>query len=93
MSAHKDFEGKYIVKWQGGDRIKEGSPDPFNNSQHIKEPPDRGSQGVKPPQQTPSLNPDPFQHWHGVKNVARVKINGELYGSLGQWCTDQHHHA
>ena len=27
--------------------------------------------------QTPFLNPDPFQHWHGVKNVAKVKINGE----------------
>ena len=27
--------------------------------------------------QTPFLNPDPFQHWYGVKNVAKVKINGE----------------
>ena len=26
---------------------------------------------------TPFLNPDPFQHWYGVKNVAKVKINGE----------------
>ena len=25
--------------------------------------------------QTPFLNPDPFQHWYGVKNVAKVKIN------------------
>ena len=31
----------------------------------------------KAPQQTPFLNPDPFQHWHRIKNVARVKINGE----------------
>ena len=23
------------------------------------------------------MNPDPFQHWHGVENVARVRINGE----------------
>ena len=23
------------------------------------------------------MNPDPFQHWHGVKNVARLRINGE----------------
>ena len=36
----KDFEGKYTVKWQGGDGIKEGSPDPSSNSQHIDEPPD-----------------------------------------------------
>ena len=27
--------------------------------------------------QTPFLNPDPFQHWYGVENVAKVKINGE----------------
>ena len=26
---------------------------------------------------TPFLNPDPFQHWYGVENVAKVKINGE----------------
>ena len=23
------------------------------------------------------MNPDPFQEWYGVKNIARVKINGE----------------
>ena len=27
--------------------------------------------------QTPFLNPDPFQHWYGIENVAKVKINGE----------------
>ena len=77
MSTCKDFEGKYTVKWQGGDGIKEGSLDPSDNSQHTKEPPDRGSQGIKPPQQTPFLNPDPFQHLHGAQNIARVRINGE----------------
>ena len=45
-----DFEGKCTVKWQGGDSIEEGSPDPSGNSQHTKEPPDRGFQSVKPPQ-------------------------------------------
>ena len=77
MSFHKDFEGKCAVKWQGGDGIEEGSLDPSGNDEHTKEPPDRGSQGIKLPQQTPFLNPDPFQHWHGVKNIARVRINGE----------------
>ena len=77
MSACEDFKGKYTVKWQGWDSIEEGSPDPSNNSQHTKEPPDGGSQAVKPPQQTPFLNPDPFQCWHGVENIARVRINGE----------------
>ena len=27
--------------------------------------------------QTPFLNLDPFQHWHGIESVAKVKINGE----------------
>ena len=42
-----------------------------------KTPPAGGSQGIGQCTQTPFLNPDPFQHWHGVKNVAKVKINGE----------------
>ena len=32
---------------------------------------------VKTTLQTPFLNPDPFQQWYRIKNVARVKINGE----------------
>ena len=32
---------------------------------------------MKTTPQTPFLNPDPFQHWHGAQNVARVRINGE----------------
>ena len=62
---------------QGGDGIEEGSLDPSDKSHNTKEPPGRGSQGIEPPQQTPFLNPDPFQCWHGVENVARVRINGE----------------
>ena len=29
------------------------------------------------PQKTPFLNPGPFQDWHRVENIARVRINGE----------------
>ena len=29
------------------------------------------------PQLTSFLNPDPFQHWHRVENIARVRINGD----------------
>ena len=36
-----------------------------------------GPQGVGWCSQTPFLNPDPFQHWYGVKNIAKVKINRE----------------
>ena len=39
--------------------------------------PGGGSQGKTQLTQTPFLNPDPFQHWQGIENVAKVKINGE----------------
>ena len=32
---------------------------------------------MKPPLQTPFLNPDPFQQWYRIENVAKVKINGK----------------
>ena len=76
--AHcKDFQRKETVKWEGGDGVNEGSPGPSGNDKHHKEPPDRGSQGIKTTLHTPFLNPDPFQQWYGVKNIARVRINGE----------------
>ena len=57
--------------------LKKGAQTPLTTVNTSKNPPDGGSQGIKPPQQTPFLNPDPFQHWHGVGNIARVRINGE----------------
>ena len=27
--------------------------------------------------QTPFLNPNPFNQWYGIKNVARVRVNWE----------------
>ena len=32
---------------------------------------------MQSPSQIPFLNPDPFQWWYGIENVAKVKINGE----------------
>ena len=37
---------------------------------------------MKPPSQTPFLNPDPFQQWYGIENIAKVKINGESCTAL-----------
>ena len=50
---------------------------PLTTTNTTKKPPDRGSQGAKTTPQTPFFKLDPFQWWHGVENVARVKINGE----------------
>ena len=54
-----------------------GAQTPSDNNQHHEEPPDGGSQGIKPTLQTHFLNLDPFQQWYGVENVDRVRINGE----------------
>ena len=32
---------------------------------------------MRPPLQTPFLNPDPFQQWYRIENVSKVKINRE----------------
>ena len=60
-----------------GTASKKGAQRPLTMVSTHKEPPDGGSQGIKPPQQNPFMNPDPFKLWHGVKNIARVRINGE----------------
>ena len=49
---------------------------------------------MKTNSQTPFLNLDPFQQWYRIKNMARVKINGESWhGPLEHWCTGKYHHA
>ena len=42
-----------------------------------KDTPGGGPPGVGWCTQTPFMNPDPFQHWYRVRNVAKVKINRE----------------
>ena len=66
----------------GWDGVEEGSLDLSGEDDNAEEPPGGGSQGITQPEQTPFLNPDPFQHWHRVKNVAKVKINGESCKAL-----------
>ena len=73
MPARESLQREYAVKPQGGDGIKEGSLDPYNENDNAQEPPGGGSQGV-----TDSfLESWPFQCWHGVENVAKVRINQE----------------
>ena len=70
------------VKPQGGDGVKEGSPDPLHENNNTQELPGGGFQGVTQPKQAPFLNLDPFQCWYGVKNIAKIKINGESCQAL-----------
>ena len=73
----KTSRDKKTVKWTGGDGNDKESPDPSNKDKHHEEPPDRGFWGIKTTLQTPFLNPNPFQWWYGIKNIAKVRINGE----------------
>ena len=77
LPLSESLQREYAVKLQGGDGIEEGSPDPSDENDNAQEPPGGGSQGITQSKQTPFLNLDLFQHWHGVKNVAKVKINRE----------------
>ena len=52
--------------------MKKGALTPLTKANTLKSP-QKEALKVKIPQQTPFLNPDPFQHWHGIKNVAKVK--------------------
>ena len=64
-------------KPQRGDGIKEGSPDPSRKGDSAKGIPGSDAQGIGHHTQTPFLNPNPFQEWYRVKNIARVMVNRE----------------
>ena len=53
------------------------SPGPSRKGDHAKGAPGRDAQGLRCHVQTPFLNPNPFQQWYGIENVARVRVNGE----------------
>ena len=73
----KAYKNKFPFKPQGWDGTKEGSPDPSDKRDHANDTLRGSTQGVEQCAQTPFLNPHPFQQWHGVENVAKVKISGE----------------
>ena len=77
LPIDKSIKNRFTFKLQGGDDTKEGSLDPSDESDHANDAPRRSAQGIEQCTQTPFLNPDPFQQWHGVENVAKVRINGE----------------
>ena len=64
-------------KLQRGDNAKKGSLDPSSKGDSAKGAPGWDAQGIGHHTQTPFLNPNPFQKWYGVKNVARVRVNGK----------------
>ena len=77
LSAGEISQKGIKFKLQRGDGTKEGSPDPCKKGDSAEGNPGQDAQGVGHHKQTPFLNTDPFQQWYGVKNVARVRVNGE----------------
>ena len=77
VSASEISQEGIEFKLKRGDGTKEGSPDPSRKGNSTKGAPGWGAQGIEHSMQTPFLNPNPFQQWYGVKNMARVRVNGE----------------
>ena len=73
----KTARDKKLLNGREGMVMAKGVQSPSKSSECHKEPPKGGSGGVGPTSQTPFLNPDPFQRWYGIENIARVRIKGE----------------
>ena len=71
------FRENMQLNHKEGMALRKGAWTPQMKMTMPKNPQGGGSQGITQPKQTPFLNPDPFQYWHGAENVAKVKINGE----------------
>ena len=52
--------------------VPKREPEPSGKDDDAQEPPEGGFQGIRECIQTPFLNPDPFQSWYRVENVAKV---------------------
>ena len=70
-------KGRCTFKPERGDGTKEGRPGPSRKDGQAEGAAGWDAQGMKCQTQTPVLNPDPFNWWYRIENVARVKVNGE----------------
>ena len=73
----KSIKDSYPFKPKGGDGAGDGSLDPSSQGSQTKGTPGGDAQGVEHCTQTPFLNPNPFHRWYGIKNIAKVRVNGE----------------
>ena len=77
MPFGEGIQNSQPFKLKGGDGTREGSLDPSSQGTQAKGTPEGDAEGIGCHAQTPFLNPDPFHWWYGIKNVAKVRINGE----------------
>ena len=69
-SREKQLNSKEWQHWQR-------EPRPLKQQPMLQRAPKQRFLRHKTTPQTPFLNLDPLQWWHGVENIARVRINGE----------------
>ena len=69
-SREKQLNSKEGQHWQR-------EPRPLKQQSMLQRAPKQRFLRHKTTPQTPFLNLDPLQWWHGVENIARVRINGE----------------
>ena len=77
MLIGEGIQNSYLFKPKGGDGAREGSLDSSSQDGQAKGAQGGDAQGIGHGTQTPFLNPDPFYHWYGIENVARVRVNRE----------------
>ena len=64
------------LNWREGQHRRR-EPESSRKGDHTEGGPGWDTSGVKFQTQTPFLNPNPFNQWYGIKNVARVRVSGE----------------
>ena len=67
-------EGRCAFTPERGDGIEEGRLNPSRKDCHAKGAPGWDAQGVKHQVWNPFLNPNPFNQWYRIKNIARVRV-------------------
>ena len=72
----KTSRHKKQLNGKEGTALMKGTQTPPTTSA-MRSPQKEAPEALKSTLQTPFLNLDPFQQWYGIKNVTRVKINGE----------------
>ena len=66
-----------VVGSRTDSHLNQRSPSPSRKGNHTKGAPGWDTQDVKCQMQTHFLNPDPFNQWYGIKNIARERVSGE----------------
>ena len=77
MPIGEGIQNSHPFKLKGGDGTGKGSPDPSSQGGQVEGTPGGDAQGVGHHRHTSFLNPNPFHQWYEIKNVARVRSNGE----------------